>query len=673
MKLFPLISQARLLWVTLLAMQILTGCGAGDMIPSDSGNSEYASADVSSEDLIQESDYNSLQTGLTEAISSRFPDSDARQIATTIVNAIDAESSGSELALTQQSTELNREDKALWAGVMAGSSILPEGKGSLFFLVPQMAREHLRSYSDYDLSQSPGKLISSATSYSGWLDQQAANEIFVQLVTDGTEVSPDDNVWSALKEFIPQSQMIEAAKIIKAEKSAAAQTAEAKEAGQNPDATEDEAATQHSHQHNPGTTISEKAASRSPFPESSVSVQIEETVQKAPGPLVFHFVLTYPKEATEYYVHSRDIRAWFPLEGPDIRIELPQKKSSCGADSVYLNVRDKDGNEYPYDTKMRKKIYVDCGLSNPEPVMKEALVSVPADDGIFMTGRGEDGQACKKNTFAQYQISTKKWKVLKSPPLGTRDSAGAWTGTHLVLAGGSCDSAGEAGMNDDVNHYVQVYDPKTDDWSLVRAPFGNLPRKSHSAVSTGTEVAFFGGTNDGFATNRNDGETGFTFNPVTQDFRDIPPSPIEAEKYNSARYRLAWTGEEVIVVPALTYFGFCCTAAKAVYAWNSKDNSWRYVTENHIVMELVKNTGYHYTDSAGFFKNGRAYIFAHHNQQNNRILSLDPLSGEWSVASQLLPRTDVPGSSILVLSDHVVQLLGHAQIAVMPLNPFGEE
>ena len=105
------------------------GCGAGDSsssvsedMPQDKVRVKVNDARVQgSYQTEQSSSYEYLKTGLLEGIQSRFPDTNAEEIAMAVIDAIDAESNG-QLAL------INKKNHALWAGILAGSAVFPRQK-----------------------------------------------------------------------------------------------------------------------------------------------------------------------------------------------------------------------------------------------------------------------------------------------------------------------------------------------------------------------------------------------------------------------------------------------------------------------------------------------------------------------------------------------------------------
>ena len=118
------------------------------------------------------------------------------------------------------------------------------------------------------------------------------------------------------------------------------------------------------------------------------------------------------------------------------------------------------------------------------------------------------------------------------PPVARVGPATAWTGSQLVVWGGS--------LRDGADQFADgyVFDPASDTWTpTAPSPLG--PRSFASAVWTGEEVVIWGGWDGG----RETFADGATYDPATDTWRAMSPAPLDARTPRGA----VWTGSEVIV------------------------------------------------------------------------------------------------------------------------------
>ena len=324
-----------------------------------------------------------------------------------------------------------------------------------------------------------------AVDQEGWLDKDSAIEIWLRL----GEVDIDRNilshgVWEAIDKLIPQSKRNAEGEVTKNPGVAVKVSVENVSLVLK---------IQPSNQPDAGHSVDKPPTNL--FPEASMSVVIQEPVKTAPGPLRYDFLLRYPEYAVEYPVRvDGGKELWQPITGSHISVTLPQEKASCGSHRVTFTLRNANGHQSLNYPSMIKTILVDCGFTETKVIMEKNLLTVKADDGIFMLGTDHEFLCGGEGILARYRIAEKQWQRLASPPLGLRLSAGAFTGTHLVVAGGTCDSGGFAGANDDVNKFIQVYDVDSDQWHLVRTPFPPSAKRSARSRISWAGSSFFGRT-----------------------------------------------------------------------------------------------------------------------------------------------------------------------------------
>ena len=129
---------------------------------------------------------------------------------------------------------------------------------------------------------------------------------------------------------------------------------------------------------------------------------------------------------------------------------------------------------------------------------------------------------------AAYDPVKDRWRPLARSPLAPRTaSASAWTGKELVVWGGSDLADGAA------------YDPATDAWRPIAA--SPLTGRSSTVTAwTDKELVVWGGVNLGGVKELNDGAA---YDPAADRWRRIAASPL-AGRYASAN---AWTGKELVI------------------------------------------------------------------------------------------------------------------------------
>jgi hypothetical protein len=144
------------------------------------------------------------------------------------------------------------------------------------------------------------------------------------------------------------------------------------------------------------------------------------------------------------------------------------------------------------------------------------------------------------NSGGRYDPMADAWlptSVGSDVPSARSDHSGVWTGTVMVVWGGSCIDCNTGGR----------YDPATDAW-LPTSMTGEVPSKryGHAAVWTGTEMIIWGGISGSYP------NTGGRYNPVT----DVWMATSTGANVPTGRIWPAsvWTGTEMIV-----WGGYCGT------------------------------------------------------------------------------------------------------------------
>ncbi|MEO8697450.1 MAG: hypothetical protein ABI658_28370 [Acidimicrobiales bacterium] len=128
-------------------------------------------------------------------------------------------------------------------------------------------------------------------------------------------------------------------------------------------------------------------------------------------------------------------------------------------------------------------------------------------------GANADGSVTAEG--AAYDPVADRWRLLPAAPIEGRSSASAvWSGSELILWGGTTTPAGNAGGRSD----GAAYNPKTDTWRvLARSP---LSAGITSAVWNGREV-LYGPTRSGDANGTFASTTAAAYDPATDAWRRL--------------------------------------------------------------------------------------------------------------------------------------------------------
>jgi hypothetical protein len=135
-----------------------------------------------------------------------------------------------------------------------------------------------------------------------------------------------------------------------------------------------------------------------------------------------------------------------------------------------------------------------------------------------------------------YDPASRRWRVLPDPPLQPDETGGGapiWTGEELLLVSGVGTPL--------------AYDPDADTWRRLAPPPAEFiaDLAGPAAVWTGAEVLFWDTLNHDEATGTVvHGGRGAAYNPRTDRWRHLPPSPLASRTWSI----VAWTGGELLVI-----------------------------------------------------------------------------------------------------------------------------
>ena len=125
----------------------------------------------------------------------------------------------------------------------------------------------------------------------------------------------------------------------------------------------------------------------------------------------------------------------------------------------------------------------------------------------------------------KYNLATDTWTAISTTnmPANRNKPTAVWTGTEMIVWGGSGQGTGGR------------YNPTTDTWtatSMTNAPSG---RDNHTAIWTGTEMIIWGGSNQ---------DTGGRYDPATDTWTATSTTNAPTGRQSHAA---VWTGTEMVI------------------------------------------------------------------------------------------------------------------------------
>ena len=135
-----------------------------------------------------------------------------------------------------------------------------------------------------------------------------------------------------------------------------------------------------------------------------------------------------------------------------------------------------------------------------------------------------------------YAPATNAWQQLPRGPLAGRHTTGAWTGTELIVAGGTgSDSHGNV-VGYKTFADAAAYNPTTRTWR--RLPAMPEPRTDATATWTGSELLVVGGRGPG-----KQYADGVAYDPASNRWSALPRSPLRGRAGHAA----VWTGTQMLI------------------------------------------------------------------------------------------------------------------------------
>ena len=159
--------------------------------------------------------------------------------------------------------------------------------------------------------------------------------------------------------------------------------------------------------------------------------------------------------------------------------------------------------------------------------------TLPADGGACSA----QPPGCGSTQGTAESLAGFSWSAAPAPPLSPRiGQASVWTGTELLIWGGSEEDQGSALAGDGA-----AYDPVTRAWTPMPAsPLS--PRDNSFAAWTGTTALFWGGG----GANGSLIMDGASYDPASRTWAMLPTAPLRPDASN--RQAIVWTGTQMVVI-----------------------------------------------------------------------------------------------------------------------------
>ena len=209
----------------------------------------------------------------------------------------------------------------------------------------------------------------------------------------------------------------------------------------------------------------------------------------------------------------------------------------------------------------------------------------------------DGGNGCTDDTWAATGIT--------NAPEGRQSHTGVWTGTEMIVWGGS-DLSGNLDTGG-------RYNPSTDSWlptSTINAP---AARNGHIAIWTGTEMIVWGGGGSNPNAYLN---TGGRYNPATDSWTPTSTSGAPAKRSNHTGI---WTGTEMIVWGGFNGGSALNTGGR----YNPNTDSWTKATTINAPSGRIDQTAV-WTGSEMIIWGG--YDFSHQTNTGGRY---NPATDTW--------------------------------------------
>lgn len=201
-------------------------------------------------------------------------------------------------------------------------------------------------------------------------------------------------------------------------------------------------------------------------------------------------------------------------------------------------------------------------MTNAPSARVDAVAITTADNKVLVWGGGPVGSGTALNSGKLFDPATSTWLDVLTAPIGRRNPVAVWSGTYVVLWGGTSGGSAIAGG--------ALYDPSKDKWSVITNANAPSARSNVGWAWSGSELLLFGGRPGG-AGMTNDG---YGYDPVANSWRKFSTMGV----LPSARYDAfaAWTGTLLLVVGGRDAGGTMNDA----WLYNPTKDAWAAALDN---------------------------------------------------------------------------------------------
>ncbi len=237
-----------------------------------------------------------------------------------------------------------------------------------------------------------------------------------------------------------------------------------------------------------------------------------------------------------------------------------------------------------------------------------------------------------------FDPTTSAWRKLPPSPLSPRSwAAGVWTGSELVVWGGSDGRwPGEGLLGDGA-----AFDPSSDSWRML-PPAPLDPVAPAVAAWTGDEILLWGSIAD------EGPPSGAAYDPASDTWRDLPDAPDELVQSVTG----AWTGSELVVIGG---HGRPNEYEAAAIAYAPETDAWRSLPPPGLDDNLVALTPVGSTVAAV--------------DTYRRVSLFDVASGAWRPMPQASTDTCEGFTAIAASSDTIVVAICGDLVSLAPGAP----
>ena len=166
----------------------------------------------------------------------------------------------------------------------------------------------------------------------------------------------------------------------------------------------------------------------------------------------------------------------------------------------------------------------DCWQERIKPVLTPRMYHTAVWTGTEMIVWGGFDGTVSFNNGARFNPATNSWNPVTATgaPAARNSHTVVWTGTEMIIWGGATHIPGTL-LNSGGR-----YNPATNSWTAVATAGAPSPRRHHTAVWTGTEMIVWGGSDGGAA------NTGGRYNPATNTWTPTNSLAPAGRKHHTA-------------------------------------------------------------------------------------------------------------------------------------------